>query len=252
MARTTARAATGGALAALLSATALTALSACSGPSGESGGTDDSGAGSRSGTASAPPPGRYQTLPEPCGSVSRTTLRALLPDSPDYAGDAALTYDNDRRVGCTWTGTEQGADRRLVIDFERVVSYDPAVSDEDKAAQGFAKKAAAAHIPDRAPDPGDSAPVPQPSTSGTPSAGTGDTSPRRVGGIGDEAYLNDSLGPGGAGQHQEATVVFRTANVLVTVDFSQWSTGKPGVPSGFALQLGAHGLAQELARAFTR
>ncbi len=241
-----------GGLTALLCATALVTLTACSGPADNSGATGTPGVSSLSGTASAPPPGKYQTLPEPCGSVSQTTLHALLPASQNYAGDATLTYDTDRRAGCKWTGMAQGANRQLVIDFERVVSYDSAVSDEDKAQREFERKATAAHIPDNAPDPHDTAAAPgTPGASSPPAGGGGDTSPRRVGGIGDQAYLDDALLTEDDGLHRDVTIVFRIANVLVTVDFSQWSADASVAPAGFELQLGAHGLAQALAKTIT-
>lgn len=232
-------------LAAVLSLVAL-ALTACGGSGG--GGSDQAGPGSGTGTTGTPAPGKYQTLPEPCGSVSPNTLRALLPASGDYAGSPMLTYDTDRRVGCRWTGTSQGANRDLSIDFERVVSYAPTVSDDDDAAQDFARLASAAHIPDNSPDPSDTASIPSPGESASPPpAGTADTSPRRVGGIGDEAYLDDALLTTDGNVHRDVTVVFRTANVLVTIDFSEWADSRAEPPSSFELQLGAHGLAQELA-----
>ncbi len=243
-----ARAGTSRSLAALLCAASLVTLAGCSGSGDGNGGSGEPGVTASSGTASAPPPGKYQTLPEACGSVSRATLRALLAASPNYAGDATLTYDTDRRVGCKWSGTAQGANRELVIDFERVVSYDPEVSDETRAQQVFAGKAAAAHIPDHAPDPNDTA-FAVTGPSGAPATGSaGDTSPRRVGGIGDEAYLDDSVVTEGDGAQRQVTILFRTANVLVTVDFSQVSADKTTPPGSFELQLGAHGLAQELAK----
>ncbi|MCQ4045205.1 hypothetical protein ACFOSC_05670 [Streptantibioticus rubrisoli] len=256
-----------GAIAGVLSLTALAALTACSGPGGHGGSSDNSGISSRSDSASAAPPGKYRTLPEPCGAVSSTTLHQLLPNSQDYDGEAAATFDTDRRVGCKWSGSVAGGNRYLHIDFERVVSYDPAVSDEDKAAQEYERMAAAAHIPAASPAPSAtaarspapsqpptasaSAPSPaQPSSaaSASASAAASDTAPRRVGGIGDEAYLNDAVMTQDSGVHRDVTVVFRTANVLVTIEFSQWSTNASVIPPSVDLQLGAHGLAQELAR----
>jgi hypothetical protein len=252
MARSAARAGTVRTLAVVVSAAALATVAGCSGSSGGSGGSAGTGVAAGAAPTTAPP-GKYRTLPEPCGSVSTTTLHALLPASGDYAGTALPTYDTDRRVGCHWTGTAQGADRELSVDFERVVSYDPAVSDEQKAQQDFAERAAAAHIPDNSPLPNDSAAVPSPgqSVSAEQDSG-GDTSPRRVGGVGDEAYLDDVVVPAGNGTRRNVTMVFREANVLVTVEFDQWSDISATPPSSVELQLGAHGLAQELAKVIAR
>ncbi|MET8504800.1 DUF3558 domain-containing protein [Streptomyces sp. NPDC004787] len=112
----------------------------------------DSKAGPASTTAA---PGRYRTLFEPCGAVPQATLKDLLPGAaalPEaerdraYRGTAAATFDTDRRVGCSWKADAPDATHRLTLDIERVVSYDPAVSDDGRAQQVFGAKQAAAGI----------------------------------------------------------------------------------------------------------
>ncbi|MBK3607126.1 DUF3558 domain-containing protein, partial [Streptomyces sp. MBT54] len=63
-----------------------------------------------------------------------------------FRGSAAVTYDTDRKVGCSWKSDAPSATRSLSIDFERVVSYDPAVSDDDRADTVYAKKEKAAGL----------------------------------------------------------------------------------------------------------
>lgn len=113
----------------------------------------DSKAGSP--TVTPAPPGKYLTLPAPCRAVPRGTLKDLLPGAAELPGDqqekvfrgsASVTYDTDRKVGCSWKSDAPNATRSLSIDFERVVSYDPAVSDDDRADTVYAKKEKAAGL----------------------------------------------------------------------------------------------------------
>ncbi|MEU7224067.1 hypothetical protein [Streptomyces chrestomyceticus] len=142
---------------ALATVAALAAtLTACTGDSGSAGGSADTKGGGAAATSASAEPGKYKTLPEPCGLPSKGILRRLLPpggtESPQdadkvYAGTADITYDTDRRVGCRWKREAPDGTRHLTLDFERVVSYDPAVSDDDKAQNVYGKKELAAQLP---------------------------------------------------------------------------------------------------------
>ena len=132
-------------------------LAGCTGGSGDEGSTDNSNPG-KAGTASAAAqPGKYTTLPEACGVVAHSTLDSLLPGIKEitdeqqretaYEGEATLTYDTDRKVGCRWKVQSTDATDRLFVDFERVVSYDNAVSDDNEAQGLFAQKIIAADLP---------------------------------------------------------------------------------------------------------
>lgn len=125
----------------------------CSAGSDSNANGADSKAGSP--TVTPAPPGKYLTLPAPCRAVPRGTLKDLLPGATELPGDqqekvfrgsASVTYDTDRKVGCSWKSDAPDATRSLSIDFERVVSYDPAVSDDDRADTVYAKKEKAAGL----------------------------------------------------------------------------------------------------------
>ncbi|MEU9101596.1 DUF3558 domain-containing protein [Streptomyces sp. NPDC048361] len=286
--------------------------SGCSAASGSDGSSTDSKGGV---TKSAPaPPGKYRTLPEPCHAVARSTLKDMLPGAAsladadaakEYAGSADLTYDTDRRVGCRWKDETADGVRRLTVDFERVVSYDPTVSDDDQTQQLYAKKEAAANLPaprssaPASPSPsgppaspsasgssapptakasggsaGSGAPVLAPgrpvSPSGTPSpGGTGPTTspspsdgadpgglqPRRLSGLGDAAFINDVASQagtgGGAGAGQRTvTVVFRTSNVIVTIEYAAQAMASAAVPDSKELQEQAQAMAGRLVEQF--
>ncbi|MER7910709.1 DUF3558 domain-containing protein [Streptomyces sp. NPDC096068] len=142
---------------------------------------DDVKVDAKAGIASAAaPPGRYRTLFEPCGSVPQAVLKEMLPGAaalPDperdrtYRGTAAVTYDTDRRVGCSWRADTPETSHRLSLDIERVVSYDTAVSDDDRAQEVYVRKQLAAGVP--LPPTAPPEPTGTPGTPGTPGGTTG-------------------------------------------------------------------------------
>ncbi|MFF9622237.1 DUF3558 domain-containing protein [Streptomyces griseosporeus] len=133
-------------------------LAGCTGGSGDGGGTDNSNPGEPDAHSAQAQPGKYRTLPEPCGAVRPATLDALLPGLPQiidekqrekaYRGTPILTYDTDRKVGCRWKADSLAGVDHLYVDFERVVSYDSSVSDDSQAEQIFATRVAAADLPE--------------------------------------------------------------------------------------------------------
>ncbi|MGW4233700.1 DUF3558 domain-containing protein [Streptomyces sp. NPDC004980] len=240
---------------------------------------DDPAADSKPGspTVSAAPPGKYRTLPESCRAVPRSMLKDLLPGTAElpekqqekvYEGTATVTYDTDRKVGCRWSSTAPDASRNLSIDFERVVSYDPSVSDDDRADEVYAKKEDAAGLAPGAtgatpsstvagsPGPtagGSSSGSPGKTASGSPSASpSASTSeelrPRLLEGLGNAAFLDDALTRAGStAQHRTVSVVFRTSNVIVTVQYTEQPARVTEVPDSQELQEKAQALARKLA-----
>ncbi|WP_442738228.1 DUF3558 domain-containing protein [Streptomyces pseudogriseolus] len=269
------RKAYGPGVAALLAAV----LAGCTGSPDSGGQADDSNPGSAGTATQAAQPGRYATLPEPCGAVDGRTLEELLPGLAEltdeqqrekaYAGEATLTYDTDRKVGCRWKVESLAATDRLLVDFERVVSYDHAVSDDVQAEELFARKREAAQLPEptvtgsgspspsgsgtsTAPaDPGGSAPASgspsSPSSSASPSVAPSDLQPRVLEDLGDEAFLDDALDRSGStAQERTVTVAFRTSNVIVTVEYAEQPVTVGAVPDSKEMQDRARKLAAEL------
>ncbi|RPK58425.1 MULTISPECIES: DUF3558 domain-containing protein [unclassified Streptomyces] len=282
-------------------------------------GTDGSAADSKPGeeTVAAAAPGKYRTLPEPCRAVETSTLKDLLPGAAElteeqqqkvYGGTASVTYDTDRRVGCGWKSEDPSSSHTLFIDFERVVSYDPAVSDDDRAREVYTKKETAAGLssPSATPDAAKSTenaadkeegaekdagkdagkkqtsaasddasdptshalsgPTPEddgtdaatdPSTGGENTddgTGTPDESlqPRVLDDLGDSAFLDDLLTRAGStAQHRTVKVVFRTSNVIVTVEYAEQPTVSTMVPDSKELQEKAQALARKLVEKFS-
>ncbi|MFI9026810.1 hypothetical protein [Streptomyces sp. NPDC053560] len=339
--------------AAVAAAVALaTLLTSCSGGSDADAGADDSKSGDSTSSAPVAEPGRFDSLPEPCGLPGRSTLRSLLPtdgasETPAeadkvYRGQADITFDTDRRVGCRWKRETSEGSRHLTVDLQRVVSYDGAASDDDKAQELYAKKELAAHIPsDAAKTPPVRTPTPTGSEKGsadnekgsaggkgsnatqdesgaadergdrpsggkgaaadpsgspsarqkgddetagrTPGKGSGDATqpsgtrtdegdpsdssgsagsdespdtaaslaPRPLDDLGDAAFLDDALVTADSGVHRDITVVFRSSNVIVTIEYDQWSTDTSVLPDRRELQEKAQKLAAELAAHWT-
>ncbi|MFD5427047.1 DUF3558 domain-containing protein [Streptomyces sp. NPDC127084] len=274
------------ALAALIAAVAT----GCTSGSGDGGSGDDTKPGGSEAPAAAP--GKYRTLYEPCGAVPGATLMDLLPGTAELPedqrekvlqGTAAITYDTDRRVGCSWKADGSEASHRLRIDVERVVSYDPAISDDEQAQEVYARKQEAAQLPAPVADPraekaqqsgtpsdspgsaGAAAPrsrAAEASPSGSPSA-AGTTSspaaaatpdglePRELVGLGDAAFIDDALARSGStAQRRTVSVVFRTSNVIVTVEYAEQSSRVTEVPDSGELQEKAQALARNLDERF--
>ncbi|MFF2190150.1 DUF3558 domain-containing protein [Streptomyces sp. NPDC058155] len=252
-----------------LAALLVTLVAGCTSGTGGDGSDIDAKAGVP--TTTTAPPGKYRTLREPCGSVDPATLRDLLPgvaQLPEeqrekaYKGTAAVTYDTDRRVGCAWTADSPDASHNLVIDVERVVSYDPAVSDADKAQEVYAKKEDGAALPPPAAgatddsDDADSdadddtSPAGSPSPGKTPNAATTPPGlqPRLLDDLGDAAFVDDVFAASGsAAKRRTVSVVFRTSNVVVTVRYAEQPAHSTTVPDSKELQEKARGLARKLA-----
>ncbi|WP_431035805.1 hypothetical protein ACQYWQ_17865 [Streptomyces sp. P6-2-1] len=278
------------------------ALAGCTG-GGNAGDPDAKRGATDTTTAAAPRPGRFDTLPQPCKAVDRATLDSLLPGLREqaadegedaYAGTLAPTFDNERKVGCAWkaesTEAADGAGRTdsLTLDLERVVSYDAAKSDDDRARETFEKRLTAAHIPDPSPSGspsgsasgqagGTASPGSSGSPAGSPSPGSGESGksgqsassspsssssadtattppellPRMLSGLGNDAFLNDSLSaPSAGGAHRTVTVVFRTSNVVVGVVYQQRPNDADDVPDSKEMQDKARKLADRIAGSF--
>ncbi|MDT0466016.1 DUF3558 domain-containing protein [Streptomyces gibsoniae] len=269
-------------------------LTACTSGSGSGGAAEDSKAGNSTASATAAQPGKYRSLSDACGAVNHSTLDSLLPgirqitdeEQRDnaYQGEAALTYNNDRRSGCRWKAESTDATDHLFVDFERVVSYDNAVSDDDRAHEVYDSKQQAAGLPETgsasasgsgspsgsasgspsgsgSPSPsGGSSPHPggppsasasgspssSSSSSGSPSADDAepDLRPRTLDDLGDEAFLDDQLS---TSQQRTVTVVFRTSNVIVTIQYDEQPAAAGSAPSSEDMQDKARKLARQLA-----
>ncbi|MFI6093726.1 DUF3558 domain-containing protein [Streptomyces sp. NPDC051218] len=284
-------------------------LAGCTGGGALGGEPDDSKPGDTGGTTAAAEPGKYRTLPEACGEVDTGTLDSMLPgikENPDeeqrekaYEGVPTVTYDTDRRVGCRWKVESSDATHHLLVDFERVVSYDAAVSDDTRATEVYSSKVQKADLPEPSSTPssadagdgdadgsgdGSDGADPEPSDSagsggdasdegkdkgegggeGGGDSGDGDSSsdaeapvtppglePRLLEDLGDASFLDDALTTAAsATRHRTVTVVFRTSNVIVTVEYDEQPGRRTEIPDSKEMQDKAQELAGILADRF--
>ncbi|MEU2830297.1 DUF3558 domain-containing protein [Streptomyces lavendulae] len=267
-------------------AAGVTGLAGCTDGNGIGITSDQKGGGS---TAAPAQPGKYRSLPQPCKAADTKRLKAMLPASDSlttqqreqlYAGTAEPSFDGDRHVGCRWNAQAPEGTLLLSVTFERVVSYDrAAASDDDKAHTVFVRRLTDAHLPfpgitsspSPSTAPGASATPAQPSgspsappapasapPSASPSAPASPSTAPELGsrvleGLGSEAYLDDKLSPAGASAAQSRTVriVFRTSNVLVTIEYCVQPSGPAAIPSSAETQDKTRQLAQALAERFS-
>ncbi|MEV4226752.1 DUF3558 domain-containing protein [Streptomyces bobili] len=256
-------------------------LAGCTASSDDGGTTDNSNPGGAGTATAVAEPGRYDALPEACGTVGRGTLDSLLPGirliadaaqrESAYAGQATLTFDTDRKAGCRWKVESPDAIDHLSVDLERVVSYDTAVSDDSQAETLFARKVTAAGLPAPTPSGSETATSPSASASPSPSASTStsaspssspsssasssasasasaDLQPRLLDDLGDEGFVNDVLASSGSTAKQRmVTVAFRTSNVIVTIEYEEQAVSIGVVPDSKEMQDRARKLAAQLA-----
>ncbi|MFD9816796.1 hypothetical protein [Streptomyces sp. NPDC059080] len=221
--------------AALAAAAALTVgLTGCSG--GSSAPAGDAKGGDPAALSQSAEPGRYSTLPDACRLPSGSTVRSMLPGdgkrlSGDeaaqvYGGQADVTYDTDRRVGCRWKRETTAGTRHLTLDIQRVVSYDAKISDEDRAREVYGERALAAGVPQEG---AESAP---PSDEPSPSAKPGKDGKGEKAGKGGNADSTDGAeARRAAGGAADALTAGSAADAL-TADGGSGGKGKDGGKGG--------------------
>ncbi|MFD3971569.1 DUF3558 domain-containing protein [Streptomyces cyaneofuscatus] len=205
---------------------ALLAALAVGCSAGSDGGATDADSKPGGPTVTTAPPGKYRTLPAPCRAVPGSTLKDLLPGVAELPrqqqekalrGSPTITYDTDRKVGCSWKADAPDSTRNLSIDFERVVSYDPLVSDDDRARALYLKKEDAAELPG----------------SSTPGSGPEKDAPTSTGGGEKDQEKEKETGkPGdGTGPADPSPSASGSAGTSASGSVGP-SSGTPGTPGG--------------------
>lgn len=181
-------------------------------------------------------PAKYSKLPDPCKAFAKDTLKDLLPAAKDETGEKGKSTDTDASGSCTWYSSKsEGVDgsqfRWLDVSFKR---YDSDLAlkatGEERAAEFFTKQIDLAK--------------------GTKDAKHVKTG--KVGKIGDEAtsvtYDLKSKG----NDYKNQTVIARTANIVVTVNYNGAGLAGGDTPKRDDLLKDAESAAKEAVSAATK
>jgi hypothetical protein len=176
-------------------------LAGCSSGSGSSaksqqGQAGSSASGSSSSAASSSlAPAKYKTLPDPCKAMSQDTVNHLVQSAKNPDGTAANSNDPKDRGGCSWNGLDGYQFRYLDDSFQRFDSV-PTTSAENQAKSAFQQ--AVQTTTDKASSP----------------------KTTQLSGLGDSATLVTWDDKKGDDPYHNATVVARSANVVLVIDFN--------------------------------
>jgi hypothetical protein len=210
-------------LAGLLACAAVPAmlLAGCSSGSGSSGSSDSAGA-TTSATTPAVAAGKFGTLPASCKTLTRNTVSALVPKAKVTSGTETPSSDISTRGGCSWTGN--GTDGYhyswLSVTLQRFTSSAQLGTAEDQAKKRFADEV------------------------GRLGAARGfTTSP--VAGVGDQASSISGKATVAGVTSQNSTLVARTANVVLIVEFDGAGLENKKNPGAYAVTSGAQRAAKD-------
>ncbi len=154
----------------------------------------DGQSGSAPASAAGATAAKYTRLPDPCAAISQATVKQLVPSAKDAGGRPVTASDPNSRGGCSWTGLDGYQYRWLDDSLQR---FDPvgAGSANDQARTAYQSAVQAA--------------------SKTPGAKTA-----QAGGIGDQATVITWDANKDNTDYHYVTVVARSANAVVAVDFN--------------------------------
>lgn len=206
------------------------ALAGCSSGSDSDSGakasdTSSTAGASGSGSASASPklaPAKFAALPNSCKSVTTSTVGALVPKAKTPGGTAVKSDDITARSGCSWTGN--GKDgyqyRWLSVTLQRFDSSAELGSAESQAQKRFTEQV------------------------GTLSRASGATA-STVSGLGDQATSVAGKATVSKVTSQNDTVVARSGNVIVLVEFNGAGLEDAKNPSAGTVRSGAERAAKD-------
>ncbi|MFD9332799.1 DUF3558 family protein [Streptomyces sp. NPDC060028] len=184
-------------------------LAGCSSDSGKDSNADG---GKKSGSSASSKPNAkpsaalekaaYGTLPDPCKAVQTKTVETLVPKAKDNNGTSAKSNDLASRASCSWNGLDEGGlqgsqYRWLSISLVRYDSLASVGTGNKRAEDELTKQVEKAKVTE----------------------GASDVKTEQAGGIGDQA-TSITFTTKKDGDFLNSTVIARTQNVVVTLDFN--------------------------------
>lgn len=186
------------------------AVAGCSSDSGKASGSDG-GKKSDSSASAAKPSAKpsatlekvaYAALPDPCKALPAESIENLVPEAKDKSGTAAKSNDLASRASCSWNGLDEdglkGSQYRwLSLSFARYDSHASLGTGNARAEEQYTKQVESAKKTEGAQDP----------------------AAEQAGGIGDQASsvvytVKKDV------DFFNTTIVARTQNVVVTLDYN--------------------------------
>ncbi|MET8182977.1 hypothetical protein [Streptomyces sp. NPDC005336] len=200
-------------------------VAGCSSGSGKD--KKDSESSSRPASPSASPSvaaAKFSKLPDVCSSLSGKTIGDLVPKAQNKKGKALPSADTNSSASCLWNGLDGFKYRSLSVSL-KLFHSDAGLGSGDKRAGEYAAQQAS-----------------KAATSGA----VKDPKTGKAAGIGDEATTVSTKEKKDGDDFRNQTVVARTANVVVTVEYdgAGYETGK--APDAAGLLKDAKSAAKEV------
>ncbi|MFF4481213.1 hypothetical protein ACWDHW_19075 [Streptomyces melanosporofaciens] len=192
----------------------------------------NTGGSARPGSPSASPTvaaAKFSKLPDVCTALSGKTVDQLVPKAQNKKGKALPSADTNTSASCLWTGLDGFKYRSLTVSLKLFPS-DPGLGSGDRRAGEYAAQQSSRAATGKVTDP----------------------KTEKVAGIGDEATSVSSKEKKDGDEFRNQTVVTRTANVVITVQYDGAGYEKEKTPDAAGLLKDAKSAAKEAVGAIAK
>lgn len=176
--------------------------------------------------APSPEPVKHTTLPDPCQTLGKDVVQDVVPKAP--TGKNLGTKDADAYASCLWSGLDDFEYHALSVSLRRFDS-DAGLGSGDERATEYAEQQVAAAARDEA----------HKGAKDTPLKGVGDAATN-------VAYETVKKDGKKSEDYREQRTVVRSANVVITVDYSGAGFEDAKTPSAADIDKGAEKVAKKV------